>query len=80
MKLFRTLAGAAALGSVVLLSGCVVAPLGPPGGYYGQPYGQPGPVYAESPAVVIAPPPVSFGFYGGYYRPHYGGYGPRRWR
>jgi hypothetical protein len=80
MKYARTLAGTALLGGVALLSGCVVTPLGPyPGGYYAQP----APGYAE-PALVVAPPPVSFGFYGGYYRPHYGyrdghrgGYGGR---
>ena len=77
MRFARTLAGTALLGGATLLSGCVVAPLGYQGGYYAQP----GPGYAE-PAVVVAPPPVSFGFYGGYYRPGYGGYrgGPRRWR
>lgn len=74
----RLLGGAALLAATAFLSGCVVAPLGSP--YYAQgqysqgPYG-PGPVYVE-PAPVVVAPPVSFGIYGGYYRPRY----PRHWR
>lgn len=73
MKFARALAGTALLGGVTLLSGCVVTPLGGYPGYYAQP----GPDYVE-PAVVIAPPPVSFGFYGSYHRPHYGYRGGER--
>jgi hypothetical protein len=50
-------------GVVILASGCVVAPVGPAYGGYGY-----GPVYG--PPVVVAPPPVVFGWGwgGGWYR------------
>ncbi len=78
MKYARLLGGAAVLSATAFLSGCVVAPLGSP--YYAQPYSQgvygPGPGYVEPAPVMVAPPPVSFGIYGGYYRPRY----HRHWR
>jgi hypothetical protein len=64
----------------VLLSGCVVAPIGrpvaayPAGGYPAAAYPA-GPVYYE-PAPVVVVPSVRFGYYGGYG----GGYGYRGYR
>jgi hypothetical protein len=65
---------AATAGAAWLLSGCVVAPVGP------RPYAvyPARPVYVEpvAPAVVVVPPPVYYGrgYYGGY-GGYYGGYG-----
>jgi hypothetical protein len=63
-SIFRIAALATAASSVLLLSGCIVAPPG-----YGPGYGGGG-YYAPAP-VVVAP---SIGFWG-----HYGG-GGRYWR
>jgi hypothetical protein len=82
MKLVRLLVCTGALGAVALLSGCVVAPIGPRAYAYGPGYGQPvvvapaGAVYA-APAPVVVVPQVQLGI--GYYgRGYYGG-GYRRW-
>jgi hypothetical protein len=84
MKHLRSMAVAAAAGTVLLLTGCVVAPPGY-GGYneYGQAvYAQPGPVVVTAPAVSIG----IGGYYGGggYNRGYYGGrggyYGHGGWR
>ena len=69
MNYLRLSASLAVAGVAALLSGCVVAPLGPRAGYYGSQ-----PVYVE-PAVapvVVVPAPRYYG--GGYYR------GGRYWR
>jgi hypothetical protein len=60
---------AASTGAATFLTGCVVAPLGPPVAVI-----RPAPVYIEpAPAVVVRP----YGYYG-YPRPHgYGYYGGR---
>lgn len=68
---------ASAVGASVLLTGCVVAPLGPPVGVYRS-----APVYVDPAPVVIVPGtprgyyvPGHRGYpYGGYYGPRgYGG-------
>jgi hypothetical protein len=66
-----------AAGASMLLTGCVVAPLGPPGVVY---HGG-GPVYAEPSAVVVVPGGPR-GYYGHGYRgrPHGGYYGDRGYR
>ncbi|WP_341903868.1 hypothetical protein [Polaromonas sp. YR568] len=73
MTLTRFSALAAVAGLTVLLSGCVVAPVGyrPVGVYQTQP------VYAEPAPVVVVPAP---GYYG--YRSYRGPYGHRHrhWR
>ncbi|CAN5807052.1 hypothetical protein BH11PSE13_BH11PSE13_24990 [soil metagenome] len=89
MKHLRSIAVAATAGTVLLLTGCVVAPPGYPGyqGYneYGQAvYAQPGPVVVPAPAISIG----IGGYYrgGGYNRGYYGGggrggyYGHGGWR
>lgn len=75
----RLLGLTAAAAGALLLSGCVVAP---PAYYGATPYAASpyGPAYVEPAPVVVAPPPVSFGIYGGYYRPWRGGGGYRHWR
>ncbi len=63
-------------GLVSLMSGCVVAPLGPHGAYYGggpEFYVQPAPV-----VVVPGPPRAYYGHPG--YRSHPGYRGFRNWR
>jgi len=71
MKKIRVLGALAAVGGVVLLSGCVGVPADP---YYGGGYGggySSGPYYSE-PAPVVVPAPVYING-GGYYerRPRY---------
>jgi hypothetical protein len=76
MNRIRLLGMSAALGAVVVLSGCVAYPVGPgySGAVYSDPYYvDPGPVYVAPPSVVIG---GSYGYYGGrsgyYGRPWYG--------
>ncbi len=75
MKNLRSMAVAATAGTVLLLSGCVVAPPGYQGyNEYGQAvYAQPGPVLVPAPAVSIG----IGGYYrgGDYNRGYYGGGG-----
>ncbi|NVM88104.1 hypothetical protein FHT32_001743 [Variovorax sp. SG517] len=71
MKRIRVLGACAAVGGIVLLSGCVGVPADP---YYGGGYGggySSGPYYSE-PAPVVVPAPVYING-GGYYerRPRY---------
>ena len=86
MNKIRFLGCCTALGTLVVLGGCVAVPAGPgvysDGGYYS---GYPGPVYAEPAPVVVAPPvyigggyshgPRYYGGRPGYYgaRPGWGG-------
>ena len=77
----RTFGALSLVGLVSLLSGCVVAPIGPPGTYYGgsEVYVQPAPV------VVVPGPPSAYYGYPGYrshpgYRNHPGYRGFRYWR
>lgn len=68
-RVLRLSALAASAGAAVLLTGCVVAPLGPPVAVVRS-----GPVYVEpAPAVVVRP----YGYYG---YPRLYGYGHRGWR
>ncbi|WCM86994.1 hypothetical protein [Acidovorax sp. NCPPB 3576] len=77
-----TLATAAVATS--LLTGCVVAPVGP--GYYGGAGYYGGPGYYQTESVYVAPPPVvvapTIGFFGVYGRGGYGRgyYGRPGWR
>ena len=68
-----SLLGAAA-GASVLLTGCIVAPIGPPVGVYHRT----GPVYVE-PAASVVVVPGGRGYYGHGYRgrPHGGYHGYR---
>lgn len=79
MKHLRSIVVTAVAGTVLLLTGCVVAPPGYPGyqGYneYGQAvYAQPGPVVVPAPAISIG----IGGYYrgGGYDRGYDRGYSP----
>lgn len=68
MKSLRIPCLLAIAGISALLSGCVVAPIGRPVGYYARP------VYVEPAPVVVVPAPY-YGYRG------YGGYGGyRHWR
>ena len=71
----RTFGAMSLAGLVSLLSGCVVAPIGPPGTYYGgsEVYVHPAPV-----VVVPGPPRAYYGHPG--YRNHPGYRGFRYWR
>lgn len=71
----RTLGAISFAGLVSLLSGCVVAPIGPPGTYYGgsEVYVQPAPV-----VVVPGSPRAYYGYPGYRYHPGYRGF--RYWR
>ena len=64
----------AAVGASVLLTGCIVAPIGPPVGVYHPT----APVYVE-PAASVVVVPGGRGYYGHGYRsrPHGGYYGYR---
>ena len=65
-RVLRLAALAGSAGLAVLLSGCVVAPLGPPGFYRGPQ------VYVE-PAPVVVVPARPYGYYGhGGYQGHPG--------
>ncbi len=73
MTKMRLSAFVAAAGLTALLSGCVVAPIGPrPVAVYPSQ-----PVYVEPAPVVVVPAPRYYG-YG--YRGYYGPYGHRYWR
>jgi hypothetical protein len=69
MQKIRVLGATVALGGLVLLTGCAVAPGDP---YYGGGYSQP--YYTDPSPVIVSPPPVYING-GGYYeqrRPYYG--------
>ncbi|MCY7371075.1 MAG: hypothetical protein LH479_09465 [Polaromonas sp.] len=68
-RLARLALFGSAVGATALLSGCVVAPLGPPVAVYRS-----APVYVEQGPVVVVPGAPG-GYYGPGYRAHpYGGY------
>ncbi len=73
MKTIRPLAALATAGFAVLLSGCVVAPVGRPVTYYPA-----RPIYVEPAPVVVVPAPGYYGYRGYYGYPGY--YGRRHWR